>query len=110
MPNGELEYFEIGDLGLDPNIVADLYHQTEFEKLLKRLEKNGHIDQRATDETNERLIISKFTNTVKFPGIDEENGRKQIMILVCFFFTGCEYSHKYSLRSSPHRNSELIDS
>lgn len=105
MPSGELEPFQVEDLGLRPDILEIIQNKSLLDNVLGQLEDVGYLEQCDTDELGEVKLKSRDSS--KFGGVTAENGYeewKQAMILACFPFIGPGYSinsSQYGLRALP---------
>lgn len=90
-PSGELEDFRADDLGLDPAVLDLLQDHKQFGRILDMLETSQYIRRNRTTitlGTNKICQLDQFSH-----GQTQDFWRKQALILACFFFAGCEYTH-----------------
>ncbi|KAF2844900.1 hypothetical protein T440DRAFT_473063 [Plenodomus tracheiphilus IPT5] len=97
--DGNIEQFNILELGLDPAIYDVLSDHSDLDRTLVHYESLGLVETRDSGGSGETLIVSRVKATNHDPDL------KQAIRLSCFFFTGCcEYfstMRQHSLRALP---------
>lgn len=82
--DGNLDEYFAEELGLDPLVASLLRDDGLLDESLQTLESGGFLTR-----SSGRIKMLQFPNIGQL-------GRQQSIILACFFFSGCEYSPKFS--------------
>jgi hypothetical protein len=83
-PSGGLQYFSIEELGVDHSMIELLCDQKKLDEELKILESKNFIYQHGGKLHVRHGFVVGWRQW------------KQMVPLVCFYFTGCEYSDRFS--------------
>jgi tetratricopeptide (TPR) repeat protein len=81
---GDLEEFSLEDLGFDKSIAETLRDTENLDQKLKILQEEKLIDRHDSE-----IRVMEHVN------LGWEQWRK-VLVLVCFYFSGCEYSTQFS--------------
>jgi hypothetical protein len=93
--NGFIEQFRITELGLDQDIVEALRHQSDVDNLISYYQDVGLVKECQDKKSGEIDVVSIVNSTTKVPTATPVQWNR-IMVLACFFFTGCcEYESGY---------------
>jgi hypothetical protein len=96
---GALSEFDAQSVGLHAETVSILRNETVLQKALTLLHINGFIHWTPKEnEYDEALISSNIAGTAE-EDLVKAGDWTQAMILISFFFAGCEYSNKYEASS-----------
>lgn len=82
--DGDLDEYFVEELGLDPLVASLLRDDELLEESLQKLESSGFLTR-----------SSGGIKMLQFPNIGQFD-RQQSIVLACFFFSGCEYSPRFS--------------